>query len=196
MQPDGERLSDPDLIRPGWQLTIPTTTARCGRLHTTTTQPPAQQPDRPARGGAARLPATDSPTGATDTPGSGTEAVDDERLRNARLGHARAGRSRNPPRWLTAARPAPTPTHPAALPATRPHHRSATSRSCGRSEKTAHLVGTITAPKIDLLDRALRHLAAACSEVPRLRFVELTDRESPCTWRTQQTCRNRGAATK
>ena len=173
VQPDGGRLTDPALIRPGWHLTIPTDhqAREVPREHP---QPPARQPDRPTEE-APTPPATDSTSGATDdTRGPGSQTVDEAGTQTpawvmpglAGAGALLAGslllvlrqhrrtqqRYRRPGRII-----APPP------PELRP------------VEKTAHLVGTSTAPKIDLLDRALRHLAAACPEVPPLSFVELSD---------------------
>jgi hypothetical protein len=45
LQPDGDRLTDPDLIRPGWRLTLPVTQSRATQAPPTA--PPTPHPDRP-----------------------------------------------------------------------------------------------------------------------------------------------------
>ncbi len=175
VQPDGDRLTDPDLIRPGWQLTIPTADPQARKAPSDDHRPPAPQPDRPAEDWSTP-PATESPSGTADSDGAEEEAVDDTDTETPAWvmpGLAGAGA-------LLAG---------SLLLALRQHRRTQKRyRRPGRTiapppqglrpvEKTAHLVGTTTAPKIDLLDRALRHLATACPEMPQLHFVELTDRE-------------------
>jgi nucleoid-associated protein YgaU/DNA-binding SARP family transcriptional activator len=54
-QPDGSSLSDPDLIHPGWQLTVPTATAGDADA-------PLNLPDEPASTAEASEGVTDSPT--------------------------------------------------------------------------------------------------------------------------------------
>ena len=89
VQDDGDRLVDPDLIRPGWELTLPDSTAAAPAVPDTTTavEPPAAaspapapaaaaphtvpaQPDRPASAAAgqpAEAPASRPPAQGQDT---------------------------------------------------------------------------------------------------------------------------------
>jgi nucleoid-associated protein YgaU len=177
LQPNGDRLTDPDLIRPGWQLIIPGPDRRARDDPRKDPQAPAQEPDDRPTEEAPTPPTTESPTRATDdTRGTRAQYVD--------------APGTETPVWIMPGLAGAGAILAGSLLLVLRQHRRTQQRhrrpgriiappppELGPVEKTAHLVGTSTAPKIDLLDRALRHLAGACLEVPRLLFVELTDRE-------------------
>ncbi|TYL51699.1 LysM peptidoglycan-binding domain-containing protein [Nocardioides sp. BGMRC 2183] len=172
LQPDGERLLDPDLIKPGWQLTIPNdhpaSEARPDRAAT----PTAPQRPRPAHENddhratpppppASPGTATPSESGAEDDEGAvvpawllpglaGAGAVLAGSLLLVLRQHRRTQlRYRRPGRVV-----APPPDELRAV------------------EKSAHVTGSLISPRVDALDRALRCLATA--EAPRVESLLLS----------------------
>lgn len=176
-QPDGARLTDTDLIRPGWNLAIPAQTtpdpdaAEAGE--------PTQQPEPDAvappveptpipettAGPTTRGAEPTAPTGVRDpaekatevTPGwllpglAGAGAMLAGALLLALRGHRRTQlRFRRPGHIIV-----PPPSELRAV------------------EKTAHVAGAATAPQIEKLDAALRWLAASMTEPPTVISVEL-----------------------
>ncbi len=167
VQPDGRQLEDPDLILPGWKLTLP---HQDGALPVAPEQPTIDRsldhtPDPTV------APAPSTPETNTDTAASAVDESDGFVIPGwALIGLTGAGavlagslllvlrqqrrtqlRYRTPGHVLV-------PPPPELL----------------GVDKTAHLTGTVSAPRVDLLDRALRALAESCTAPPHLRTVELT----------------------
>ncbi|WP_157553542.1 LysM peptidoglycan-binding domain-containing protein [Jiangella gansuensis] len=66
VQPDGDRLRDPDLIRPGWTITVPASTGPVETPAQPPAQPPAEEPaaltpEEPAEVPAPEQPAAEAP---------------------------------------------------------------------------------------------------------------------------------------
>ena len=167
VQPDGRQLEDPDLILPNWKLTLPRQASRNrsedeqsekGRDRAETT--PSTAVPEPA----PQEPETDAAAAAVDDSGdfvvpgwalvglTGAGAVLAGSLLLVLRQHRRTQlRYRTPGHVLV-------PPPPELLDV----------------EKTAHLTGSVSAPRVDVLDRALRSLSSSCAEVPRLSTVELS----------------------
>ena len=174
-QADGRHLNDPDLILPGWRLTIP----QVGGPHVVDRQPKIEKPPlRPPQ----------HPPVISDPPERREEAADpDSGLQpdldnNAESDHEGS----SPPTWaLPGLTGAGAVLAGALLLVLRQHRRTQMRyRRPGRVieppalelrpvEKTAQLVGSVTAPAISALDRALRDLAARCANPPRTLVVRL-----------------------
>lgn len=176
-QRDGQHLTDPDLIRPGWRLTIPIAD---GPETRTTSYPPATRTHRhPTTQPPPPLPPSTRPEpGQAATPanaGHESVATDDHAAHPAWLLPGLAGAGA-----LLAG---------SLLIVLRQHHRTRLRyRVPGRIvaapppelrpvEKSAHLTGSVTVPRIDDLDRGLRHLTASDGDAPRLVWVALTEDE-------------------
>lgn len=173
VQPGGDRLSDPNLIRPGWRLTVPVAPAEEPgtredpdldgghepRLPPAENEAPTPAPREAPTAGPTPEPTTDP---STPTPGTGADRSDEEAhdpdqtlpqwivLGLTGAGALLAGallitlRARGRTN-LRYRRPGEIPVPPS--PELRP------------IEKTAHLAGTATASTIGRMDRLLRHLA-------------------------------------
>lgn len=187
-QPDGARLTDPDVIRPGWRLMMPTGTEQPPNP---ADRAPADPPPRPPTDAPPDPPAdhpADPPWTAPVAPIPPDSAAGND-TRTERSSNATEGDT-VVPGWVL-----PGLMGAGALLAgslllvlRRQRHTQRRYRRPGRTivppppelravEKSAHLSGSITAPRIEVLHQALLHLAATCAEPPRIESIELaTDR--------------------
>lgn len=174
VQPDGARLTDPDLIRPGWELTIPVPAARASSPEA---EPEKQPKDATPPVEPTRQP-TPTPSPVEVTPDSETASADTDHEADA----ASAG-------WLLPGLAGGGSVLAGSLLlAVRAHRRTQQRyRTPGHLiappplelravEKTATIAGAPTAAAIGNLDRLLRHLAANASPAPLLDTVELDNR--------------------
>lgn len=182
-QPDGSRLSDPDLIRPGWTLTIPDTEktqVRGGVSEPSLPIPPAQTPPSTPRGPTSATPTSPStsPTPAAPTVDLGETPADDHNdgaivpawvlpgLTGS--GAVLAGL------LLLALR-----THRrTGLRNRRPGHILAEPPDIANVAKTARFAGSVTAPDILGLNHLLESLDDRVSPLPRLDYVDLGHRSA------------------
>ena len=174
-QADGQRLGDPDLILPGWRLTIP----QADGPHADHPQPEVDKPSlrRPQHPPVIPDPPERRGDGARPDPGlhpdidNNAESSDD---------------GSSPPTWaLPGLTGAGAVLAGALLLVLRQHRRTQMRYRRPRRviepppselrsvEKTAQLVGSITALEISALDRALRDLAARCANPPHVLVVRL-----------------------
>ncbi|MCB0909494.1 MAG: LysM peptidoglycan-binding domain-containing protein, partial [Nocardioidaceae bacterium] len=190
-QPGGVKLTDPDLILPGWTLTIPRHDTQpdfhagppaARHRQDSLPEPALTQPRNPAEitpPGSPEAPATAPAQASQDEGGfapgwllpglagagallAGSLLIVLRQHRRTQLRYRRPGRVIAPPP---------------------PELRAA--------EKSAHAVGTVTAPRIEELDRALRDLAVL-DPLPRVSSVALSadrialslaeDAELPTPW--------------
>ena len=143
VQPDGARLTDPDLIRPGWEITIP---GQAKHQAEVPEEPPVE--GESARG--RRAPCRDSfrraDAGADRLRGATARAGrrrrrDGRRGRvvGSRLARARADRGWCRPGRTGLARRARPPQHPTSLPPARPDHRPSSRGTAGSREDSIRL---------------------------------------------------------
>ncbi len=187
VQPDGERIMDPDLIQPGWTLTIPGTTSD-----------EAQSQSHPDRPRPPSTPALEDPTPAPTVPtpapgptaGLPPQSESPSAEQSAPADHAQPDET-EVPGWVL-----PGLTGGGALLAgslllvVRAHRRTQLRyRRPGHVialpppellpvEKTLHLAGTPSLPRIETLDALLRSLGAATDTAPALSTIELSAREA------------------
>lgn len=162
VQADGTRLTDPDLILPGWKLTIPA-------QETTTKSPRPERAETPAETPPAVLPPTeatppetaDEPTATEPRETEAREGADDVTVPGWLLpGLAGAGSVLGGALWLVLRAQRRTQLR---------HRRPGTiipppPPELLDVEKTAHATASVMAPRIEALDAALR----ALSPPPRL----------------------------
>jgi LysM repeat protein len=190
LQPDGDRLTDPDLIHPGWTLTIPGPAAAPARpraIEPESNKPAAPTPATPA---PAPTPTPDavapppSPPPAPEADEAGNEVADEEQVDDQ--GSAAPG-------WLLPGLTgAGTVLAGSLFLVVRAHRRTQLrSRRPGHLitplpagfadvDKTMHATGAPTATRLERLDTLLRTLEAAAVDTgrrpPAPRAVELHGR--------------------
>lgn len=208
IQPDGERLQDPDLIRPGWVLTLPSTESRShgSRRHTqdTSPNPPTAQPttpdEQPSDTGVADPPSAREAE-VTPTASPAPSARMDEPRSAAHDHTSQIGEGTRPPWLLAGLSGGGLLTGSLWILRRRRHAAQARHRRPGRTltppppelvpvEKTLATLGPAQQLDVEALDLLLRHLA--CSQVdrgatmPALAAVELDSGgtvlhlDSPC----------------
>lgn len=170
IQPDGQRLTDPDLIRPDWRITIP----KASIAETAEPQRPAERPTEiPDETPATEETESPSETSTAD-PSShdAAQEVDDDA---------------QPPEWrLPGLTGGGAVLAAAVLLVIRAHRRTQLRhRRPGHVialpppellpvEKTLQVMGTPMLPRIEKLDDLLRHLRSTVGEIPALNALELT----------------------
>ena len=172
-QPNGQHLTNPNLIRPGWKLTIPTTPPRVqGPAAPAPIEPPAMRNLAPPR--TASTPANASHDADEPIVPGETQAADQQdevpswllpgltgagALLSGSLFTVIRARRRTQQRYR------------------RPGFTIAPPPDTVRNiEKTAMVAGSPTAEAIAQLDKLLRHLAAHAEPVPQLNAVEVDPR--------------------
>ena len=175
-QSNGQHLTDPDLIRPGWELTIPGTDDSPVVEPPSVEKPPAQTPGGRHLGPSPTESAPpDESSGAEPTdPPTVTPSDDADDGENATVTWLVPG--------LTGAGVL---LAGSVLLAVRAHRRTQQRHrrpgfgiappppEVRAIEKTATVAGAPAAEVIDQLDRLLRHLAAAMGEAPKVSGVEV-----------------------
>lgn len=164
-QPDGAHITDPDLIRPGWDLAIPAETPPdapevVGAEQQTDPDDDVAPPVRPT----PTHETTAEPTQSAEptSPGGASETAYDVTPGWLLPGLAGAGAMLAGALLLALRRQRST-----QLRFRRPGHIIVPPPVELRDvEKTAHVAGTATAPQIEKLDAALRWLAASMTETP------------------------------
>lgn len=181
VQPDGDSLTDPDLIRPGWTITIPGHAKHKADPPEETTPPPPVDP--PSEPPSSQTPAPDpipAPTGEPDSNASSTTHDADEATEAAGSGWLLPG--------LTGAGAV---LAALVLLAVRSHRKTQLRyRRPGQTiappppelhavEKTTYVAGASLTTSIEQLDRALNHLAGefidAGKRLPMLVNATLSD---------------------
>jgi LysM repeat protein len=177
IQPDGQHLTDPDLIRPGWQLTIP------GAASPSHATPPHTPPKHPHQ-----LTPRNSQQGPPAEPGPSTRPPEVPSDQTTEV--AASESASDLPSWvLPGLAGGGAALVGALLLVLRQHRRTQVRyRRPGRIiappppelrpvEKSAEASGSITAPQVEHLDRALRGLGDPSTNSPRLAAVTLTSSE-------------------
>lgn len=180
VQADGQHLTDPDLIRPGWELTIPDADDQ-----PVVESPPADQAQEETPGGrhlrpdpVESTPPTEAPEhAAADEPDDASLATPGDQVDDGE--HASVT-------WLLPGLTgAGVILAGSVLLAVRAHRRTQQRHrrpgfgiapppvAVRAIEKTATVAGAPAAEVIDQLDRLLRHLASVMAEVPKLNAVEV-----------------------
>lgn len=169
IQPDRQHLTDPDLIRPGWQLTIPDAASPPKAT------PPKHRDPAPPRTPQQRPPAEPESSTTPQAPTDQTTEV------------AASQSASDLPSWvLPGLAGGGAALAGALLLVLRQHRRTQLRyRRPGRiiappppelrpAEKSAQVSGSITAPQVEHLDRALRGLGDPSTDPPHLETVTLT----------------------
>ena len=180
VQADGQHLTDPDLIRPGWELTIPAAVDSPVVESPSVESPPVQTP------GGKHLgpdPAEDAPP--IEAPGNADAAEPTEPPAAAQPGQVDDADGATVTWLLPGLTGAGVLLAGSVLLSVRAHRRTQQRHrrpgfgiapppaEVRAIEKTATVAGAPAAEVIDQLDRLLRHLAAAMDEVPKLNAVEV-----------------------
>jgi LysM repeat protein len=180
VQADGQHLTDPDLIRPGWELTIPAAVDAPVVESPSVENPPVQTP------GGKHLgpdPAEDAPP--IEAPGNADAAEPTEPPAAAQPGQVDDADGATVTWLLPGLTGAGVLLAGSVLLSVRAHRRTqqrhrrpgfgiaSPPAEVRAIEKTATVAGSPAAEVIDQLDRLLRHLAAAMDEVPKLNAVEV-----------------------
>lgn len=169
LQPDGTHLTDPDLIRPGWRLTIP------GRGANQLPDRPKHRHDLPPRDHESAIPPETTEQEPTANPPAEVSAV------------SPSSTNEHLPSWVLPGLAG----GGAALAGTlllvlrRHRHTQLRYRRPGRViappppelrpvQKSAHASGSVVAPRIEALDRALRNLGEAPTPHPRVLTASLS----------------------
>lgn len=179
VQADGQRLTDPDLIRPGWELTVPGNSAEAPPIveppiDLEPTEPePEPEPVEPSQ---PEITDTENP----DTTGHGPAAdVQDE--------DADQGQAAGAPGWLVPGLAGAGAVLAAGL-LTALRRRQRTQLRYRRPghivvpppaplndlEKTLHVEGSSMAPQIEALDHALRQISTSPNGQPKVMAVALS----------------------
>lgn len=160
-QPNGQHLTDPDLILPGWQLTIPADDA-----------PPAEAPASPEQDVVPAPPAESPAEAPTEPPQDAEPAPAEEPTSVTDEDKADSNTDARMPSWLLPGLAGSGALVAGALYIVVRGHRRTRLRyrspgevletppaELGAVEKTTRRVGAVSAHRIEDLDRLLRHLA-------------------------------------
>jgi LysM repeat protein len=180
VQPDGQRLIDPDLIRPGWELAIPG-----AEDDSTVVEPPAIEDPPVVPGGKHLGPDPVEPTAPAETPEESAHTAGPSQSPVAEETDATDSEDASGSWQLPGLLGAGTLLAGSVLIAVRAHRRTQQRyRRPGFTiappppevravEKTAAVAGAPVADMIDQLNRILRHLAATTDELPQVAAVEV-----------------------
>lgn len=188
-QPDGMHLSDPNLIRPGWKLTIPTVAPKDPAAVTPPkhAEPPTEITPPAVPDPAGHQPTRPSVQTPTSTPTS-EPTVQPRPETPAAHGMDGSEQVASPGWLLPGLTGAGVLLAGSVLIAIRAHRRTqqryrrpgftiaAPPPEVRAVEKTATVTGAPAAEVIDQLDRMFRHLAARADPMPRLDAVEVDQR--------------------
>lgn len=176
-QPDGGHLHDADLIRPGWRLTIPASQPATSPPQHQYSPHPAAPPIDPSHRPTAPTPLPQRHVNTNPRPGAdqnGSPGLHADQDGTVVSGWVLPGLTASGALLAGALLLALRRHRCTQLRYRRPGHVLALPPSeLLPVEKTAHLTGTSTAPRIETLDVALRTLAAALGRPPALSTVEL-----------------------
>ena len=182
-QPDGDRLTDPDLIRPGWQLQVPGEGGAAAAGPSSTGPSSAEATRDATRAATDAEAATDRATQQSTTTGLAAAATAQGLDAAAQAGPGTTDEAG--PGWGTTALGLGGVTAAAAL-ALLELARRRRARTLGRppagdalDPREAALAGAADAHTVATIDLALRHLALAAEQsgraVPGLRSVRMTE---------------------
>ncbi len=180
VQSDGRHLTDPDLIRPGWELTVPGTVD-----HPPVVEPPVIGDPRLAPGGKHREPNPVEITPPAETPDASTRTAQPSDSPVESESDATADEDASAPWLLPGLLGAGTLLAGSLLITVRAHRRTQQRyRRPGFTlaspppqvrdvEKTVTATGGPAAEFVEQLDKLLHHLAATTDPLPKLESVEV-----------------------